>query len=1006
MSKQRLNRLKNEYERLVKGIEGNDCVEVVETKGDPPYRYTFAYHLKGVTLDRSTGQPSFVTRHGVEITLLRDYPKSAPYCKVLTEIFHPNISSTEISVRADGAWSPGDSLLSIVKRIGRMISYQDYNLTSPLNAEAAQWAAANKSSLPVDSTDRFTEGKAGGDLQDEWEYRRCTYCLEPDANNECDNGHLACDACVTLCKSCGNITCLACAHNTCSRCRGKIEEYCSQIDAFIERGKVGNARALAEKALEKFEDADALRRRLDKAERISNILGSVIDLKQLKCYYGIAKACEELRSLGIQDGALDKLKAKALKKLEAADRFVAEGKTKLHVDRAPQIACKHFSAALKIVADHPQGNQLLKTANKQMVEARGHIECAEKCLAEGRHDLAVDSAKKASSIEHGLSQRAKELVQWATLGQCQVKTRRLSLVTTIAASVVLILTGFLVWQHHRLKGEYQTMLQSLDNEPSLEAKVESLSSYILSHKADEFTKSAEEKMKAIRGRIQVRDYEIAESTAEAFIEKSDFENALITYEQCLDEYPDAPYGLELAKKITELRYRVDEADYEKLGDVAASDVMTRMARFDAYLAKHPEGKYRGEVGRLFLAGMEACCKTFKKDLAQLKNSEAWDQCIRLCEEMGLTLERWVWPDEMQETRNQYRSVLDLERKSVSLIIEAEGKGDNYEAARGTYLHYLEENEDSPLSAEIRDRIAAMGRKLQSQKEWEKKLAYVTSEENDLNRRLTALQEYLALNPEERYAKEATKVLRDLEQAKDAMLWEQIVKRCKDAQVSIESKVRCLQDYVSKNPSGQYVLDAKARLRGLKREEKDMSWKKVASYCRDPRIPISDRIHKVKDFIDRNSSGDCVEEAKATMARLTRFRTEEQAISERITEIGNTYLYRDGAIIDKRTGLMWCAFDSYIEFQQCLSYQSGNDYLASVNHGGYRDWRLPSEEELQFIYKNEPFFPTSHEGKWYWTSASHGGYMVPVVTTERTTRLQTAEIEATNGCGSFRAVRGP
>ena len=39
----------------------------------------------------------------------------------------------------------------MIIRIGRMISYQEYNTKSPLNGLAAKWAAQNRHLLPIDA---------------------------------------------------------------------------------------------------------------------------------------------------------------------------------------------------------------------------------------------------------------------------------------------------------------------------------------------------------------------------------------------------------------------------------------------------------------------------------------------------------------------------------------------------------------------------------------------------------------------------------------------------------------------------------------------------------------------------------------------------------------------------------------------------------------------------------------------------------------------------------------
>ncbi|MCH2139339.1 MAG: hypothetical protein MK074_09870, partial [Phycisphaerales bacterium] len=72
-----------------------------------------------------------------------------PVSTIQTPIWHPNFSKTTICI--GDHWSPAEQLAHLIGRIGAMISYQDYNVKSPLNGEAARWAEKNINRFPVDS---------------------------------------------------------------------------------------------------------------------------------------------------------------------------------------------------------------------------------------------------------------------------------------------------------------------------------------------------------------------------------------------------------------------------------------------------------------------------------------------------------------------------------------------------------------------------------------------------------------------------------------------------------------------------------------------------------------------------------------------------------------------------------------------------------------------------------------------------------------------------------------
>ncbi len=57
-------------------------------------------------------------------------------------------------------------------------------------------------------------------------------------------------------------------------------------------------------------------------------------------------------------------------------------------------------------------------------------------------------------------------------------------------------------------------------------------------------------------------------------------------------------------------------------------------------------------------------------------------------------------------------------------------------------------------------------------------------------------------------------------------------------------------------------------------------------------------------------------------------------------------YDNGIILDKKTGLMWASYDNGMQ----ISWYAAKQYRVDFALGGYDDWRLPSIEELQTLYK--------------------------------------------------------
>ena len=146
----RLRRLAAEYQRINEVFEGSPYIRLESVEGEPPERYVFEFHVDGLVPD-DKGELQISATHRAEIFLPLDFPRCAPFCRMLTEVFHPNIDPQKICI--GDHWSAGQTLDMLVVRIAEMISFQSYNTKSPLNAKAAAWAEQNPERLPLVAAD-------------------------------------------------------------------------------------------------------------------------------------------------------------------------------------------------------------------------------------------------------------------------------------------------------------------------------------------------------------------------------------------------------------------------------------------------------------------------------------------------------------------------------------------------------------------------------------------------------------------------------------------------------------------------------------------------------------------------------------------------------------------------------------------------------------------------------------------------------------------------------------
>src|SRR5690349_17067430 len=143
----RIRRLKLDHDSLTRRFAAWPLIRMVGTAGMPPELYRFQYLIRGLYVG---GNGAILERndHLLEVNLSLGYPRRAPQCRMLTPVFHPNFDDSSVCI--GDFWAASEGLDDLIIRIGRMISYQEYNTKSPLNGLAAKWAAQNSHLLPVD----------------------------------------------------------------------------------------------------------------------------------------------------------------------------------------------------------------------------------------------------------------------------------------------------------------------------------------------------------------------------------------------------------------------------------------------------------------------------------------------------------------------------------------------------------------------------------------------------------------------------------------------------------------------------------------------------------------------------------------------------------------------------------------------------------------------------------------------------------------------------------------
>lgn len=69
------------------------------------------------------------------------------------------------------------------------------------------------------------------------------------------------------------------------------------------------------------------------------------------------------------------------------------------------------------------------------------------------------------------------------------------------------------------------------------------------------------------------------------------------------------------------------------------------------------------------------------------------------------------------------------------------------------------------------------------------------------------------------------------------------------------------------------------------------------------------------------------------------------VAKEIKHDGRFIAYDDGTVLDTKTKLMWAAKDNGSN----INWHDAKKYCDSYQGGGYKDWRMPTQDELAEIY---------------------------------------------------------
>lgn len=162
----RMRRIASDYEQIKKNFSNHKNIVVEPIGEEPAEKYRVTYYVNGIYL-LDDGRIQTLGKHIVIITLHAEYPRYKPICTIATPIWHPNFRDGQICI--GDIWGAGESLSDIIVNIGDMIQYKSWNSFSPLSADAAEWAIANKHLFPVGNVNLWTGEEEDGTVKKEFD---------------------------------------------------------------------------------------------------------------------------------------------------------------------------------------------------------------------------------------------------------------------------------------------------------------------------------------------------------------------------------------------------------------------------------------------------------------------------------------------------------------------------------------------------------------------------------------------------------------------------------------------------------------------------------------------------------------------------------------------------------------------------------------------------------------------------------------------------------------------
>lgn len=281
----------------------------------------------------------------------------------------------------------------------------------------------------------------------------------------------------------------------------------------------------------------------------------------------------------------------------------------------------------------------------------------------------------------------------------------------LGSALVLVVIGILWWQQaqaERAQAAFRAAMEQVAAAPTLDEKDDLLSAYLDSGPKENLATRAQMELNKVRRQILDRDYQNAQTEADAAIRDKRFEAARDIYQRFLGTYPSGSLADEFRKQLAQIPELIDRRDFDAVSAVdAGADVAGLIEAAEAYLARHPEGAFVGQVNRIIQRMDDRYYRYIREQLALCEAEGDWNTCIDQAHSYIRVYKDNTNAITLRNLRDEYRINLENDRILTELRAKAQDAGEDPEGVKRIYLDYLDMHPRTSAREAIESELAGL-----------------------------------------------------------------------------------------------------------------------------------------------------------------------------------------------------------------------------------------------------------------------------------------------------------